>query len=213
MSRKRILALLPILLAAGCSTAPPKKEEPKQAAAKRTQSPGTYLARLETSKGDIEIQVTRALAPRGADRFYELIADGFYDGTRFYRVLKSFVIQWGINGDPSISQLWANMKILDDPVKAHNTKGSITFAQAGPASRTTQVFINMRDNRPLDKQGFAPFGKVTRGMDVLERLYTYGEMAPRGAGPDPTLIELQGNAYLERSFPRLDYIRKATVQP
>lgn len=213
MTRKQILALLPLLLAAGCSTAPTKKEESKRAVTKRTQSPETYLARLDTSKGIIEIQVTRALAPRGADRFYELITGGFYDGTRFYRVLKSFVIQWGINGDPSLSQLWANMKILDDPVKAHNTKGSITFAQAGPASRTTQVFINMRDNRSLDKQGFAPFGTVTSGMDVLERLYTYGEMAPRGSGPDPSLIELQGNAYLERSFPRLDYIRKATVEP
>ncbi len=213
MTRKLFFPALALLLATGCSTAPEKKEEPKKSATKRTQSPDTYLARLATSKGDIEIEVTRALAPRGADRFYELITGGFYDGTRFYRVLKTFVIQWGINGDPSISQLWANMKILDDPVKGHNTKGTITFAKAGPASRTTQVFINMRDNRALDKQGFAPFGKVTKGMDVLEHLYTYGEMGPRGSGPDPTRIELQGNAYLERSFPRLDYIRKATVEP
>lgn len=213
MTRKPIFPLLMLLLVTGCSTAPQKKSESVKTAAKRTQSPATYIARLETSKGDIAIEVTRALAPRGADRFYELITDGFYDGTRFYRVLKSFVIQWGINGDPSISQLWANMKILDDPVKGHNTRGTITFARSGPASRTTQVFINMRDNRSLDKQGFAPFGKVTTGMEVLERLYTYGEMAPRGAGPDPTQVELQGNAYLERSFPRLDYIRKATVKP
>ncbi|MCX6619844.1 MAG: tRNA (adenosine(37)-N6)-threonylcarbamoyltransferase complex dimerization subunit type 1 TsaB, partial [Acidobacteria bacterium] len=147
MNRKLLFPALALLLAAGCSTAPEKKQEARKPATKRTQSPDIYVAKLLTSKGDIEIEVTRALAPRGADRFYELISDGFYDGTRFYRVLKSFVIQWGVNGDPSISRLWANMKILDDPVKGHNTRGTVTFAMAGPASRTTQVFINMRDNR------------------------------------------------------------------
>jgi len=211
--RKLCLPVAALLLTLSCSTAPEQPKEAKKAATKRTQSPDLYTAKFETSKGTIEIEVTRSLAPRGADRFYELITDGFYDNVRFYRVLKTFVIQWGINGDPSISRLWANMKILDDPVKGHNTKGTVSFAKAGPASRTTQVFINMRDNRSLDKDGFAPFGKVTKGMDVLEKFYTYGEMAPRGGGPDATRIELEGNAYLARTFPRLDFIQKATVTP
>ncbi|MBI4873538.1 MAG: peptidylprolyl isomerase [Acidobacteria bacterium] len=179
------------------------------------RAPERFRAKFATSRGDFVIEVTRAWAPRGADRFYELVADGFYNNQRFYRVRPAFVVQWGINGNPKISQLWANMRILDDPVKEENRRGTVAFAKSGPASRTTQVFINMADNsKTLDSTGFAVFGRVVSGLDdVVARLYSaYGEMAPRGMGPDPNKIETEGNAYLEARFPRLDYIKKATIE-
>lgn len=204
-----------ILLLIGCSSQTEKKQEAQKAAPKLEQAPAEFRAKFETSKGEFVIQVTRVWAPRGADRFYELVSSGFYDNQRFFRVRPTFVVQWGIHGNPKISQLWANMRILDDPAKQPNKRGTVAFAMAGPASRTTQVFINMADNsKTLDKSGFAVFGKVVSGMeDVVERLYSaYGEMAPRGMGPDPNKIEMEGNAYLEAKFPRLDFIRKATIQ-
>lgn len=158
------------------------------------------------------VEITRDWAPHGADHFYELVKAGYYDGDRFYRVVPRFVVQFGINGDPKVSQLWSALRIPDDPVKQKNRKGTVTFASSGPVSRTTQVFINMRDNLVLDRQGFAPFGIVTSGMDVLEHLYGgYGDIPPRGAGPDGVQIERQGNVYLDNHFPRLDFIKKATV--
>jgi peptidyl-prolyl cis-trans isomerase A (cyclophilin A) len=204
-------------LLSGCSSTAPssaKKEEPRRPLISNEQAPDTYRVNLDTSRGPVVIEVTRAWAPRGADRFYNLVRTGFYDGDRFFRVVPTFVIQFGINGDPSISQLWAHLNIPDDPVKQHNRRGTVTFATSGKDTRTTQVFINMKDNRSLDTQGFAPFGRVTSGMaEVIEHLYFgYGDMAPRGSGPDPTQIELRGNRYLEDKFPRLDYIKKATVE-
>jgi peptidyl-prolyl cis-trans isomerase A (cyclophilin A) len=180
--------------------------------AKTAHAPDIYRVNLDTSKGAVVVEVTRDWAPRGTDRFFELVKAGYYDGDRFYRVVPRFVVQFGINGDPKVAQLWSSLRILDDRVKQKNRKGTLTFASSGPAARTTQVFVNMRDNLSLDREGFAPFGRVVSGMDVLERLYGgYGDIPPRGSGPDGVEIERQGNVYLENHFPRLDYIRKATI--
>jgi peptidyl-prolyl cis-trans isomerase A (cyclophilin A) len=141
------------------------------------------------------------------------VKTGFYDGNRFFRVVRNFVVQFGISGDPQLNRLWASANLPDDPVKQSNVKGTLTYAQLGPNSRTTQLFINLKDNKSLDRQGFAPIGKVISAMDTVERLYSsYGEMAPRGQGPDPSQIEVQGNTYLADHFARLDYIHKATIQ-
>ena len=189
-----------------------KKAEPP-AAAKDEPPPDVFRVNLATSKGPVEIEVRRAWAPRGADHFYELVKTGFYDGNRFFRVVRNFVVQFGISGDPQLNRLWANANLPDDPVKQSNVTGTLTYAHLGPNSRSTQLFINLKDNKTLDKQGFAPIGKVISGMATVERLYSsYGEMAPRGQGPDPSRIEVEGNAYLEDHFARLDFINKATIQ-
>jgi peptidyl-prolyl cis-trans isomerase A (cyclophilin A) len=200
------------LLLGGCSTAPEK--QPAAAPARQpAHTPDVYRVTLDTSKGAVVLEVTRALAPHGADHFYELVQNRYYDGDRFYRVVPRFVVQFGINGDPKVSQLWSSLRIPDDPVKQKNRKGTVTFASSGPGARTTQVFVNMRDNLSLDREGFAPIGRVAEGMDVLERLYGgYGDMPPRGSGPDGVEIERQGNSYLDNHFPRLDFIKKATAQ-
>ena len=167
---------------------------------------------LDTSKGAVVAEVTRDWAPHGADRFFELIQAGYYDGNRFYRAVPHFVVQFGINGDPKVTQLWSSLRIPDDPVKQRNRKGTLTFAASGPAARTTQVFVNMRDNLSLDREGFAPFARIVSGMNVLERLYGgYGDLPPRGTGPDGVALESQGNTYLDNHFPRLDFIRKAAI--
>lgn len=197
----------------GCSSPEPAKKEsapPKTA----EKPPEVYNVKLDTSKGPVTIEVRREWAPRGADHFYALVKTGFYDNARFFRVVRNFVVQFGIAADPKTQQLWANISLPDDPVREHNRLGTVTFATRGPNTRTTQVFINLRDNsQALDGQGFSPFGKVTEGMDVVDSFYnSYGDMPPMGQGPDPNLIQTQGNAYLESRFPRLDYIRKATIQ-
>jgi peptidyl-prolyl cis-trans isomerase A (cyclophilin A) len=172
-------------------------------------APERYRVRFETSVGEFEVEVIRAWAPRGADRFYNLVKHGWYDENRFFRVLPNFVVQFGINGDPAISKWWRNAKIPDDPVTQSNKRGTITFATAGEDSRTTQVFINYADNTQLDKQGFAPFGRVVSGMPVVDRIN-----ASYGQAPNQGMIQQQGNAYLKANFPNLDYIKKATiVQP
>jgi peptidyl-prolyl cis-trans isomerase A (cyclophilin A) len=200
------------LLLGGCSTAPEK--QPAAAPAKQpAHTPDVYRVTLDTSKGAVVLEITRGWAPHGADHFYELVQNRYYDGDRFYRVVPRFVVQFGINGDPQISQLWSSLRIPDDPVKQKNRSGTVTFASSGPGARTTQVFVNMRDNLPLDREGFAPIGRVAEGMDVLERLYGgYGDMPPSGSGPDGVEIERQGNSYLDNHFPRLDFIKKAAVQ-
>jgi peptidyl-prolyl cis-trans isomerase A (cyclophilin A) len=176
------------------------------------KAPAVYQAKFDTSKGPFVIEVHRDWAPNGADRFYNLVKNGFYNDVRFFRVLEGFMAQFGINGDPSLSAVWRNANIKDDPVKQSNTRGMITFATAGPNTRTTQVFINFGDNAGLDGQGFSPFGKVVSGMDVVDSLYGgYGEGAPNGAGPDQGRVQSQGNAYLEKSFPKLDYVKTATI--
>jgi peptidyl-prolyl cis-trans isomerase A (cyclophilin A) len=178
----------------------------------RETAPKAYKARFETSKGAFVIDVTREWAPNGADRFYNLVKNGFYDGVRFFRVLDGFMAQFGINGDPAISARWRDARIQDDPVKQSNTRGFVTYAMAGPNTRTSQIFINYGDNSALDKQRFSPFGRVSSGMEVVDALYNgYGEGAPRGQGPDQGRVQMEGNAYLTKSFPRLDFVKKATI--
>jgi len=181
-------------------------------AALKEQAPETYKVRFETSKGPFVVEVNRAWAPQGADRFYNLVRNGFYNDARFFRVIDGFMVQFGIHGAPDVSAKWREARIPDDPVKQSNSRGTITYAMAGPNTRTSQVFINFSDNSMLDGQGFAPFGRVVSGMKVVDSLHSgYGEGAPRGRGPDQGRIQMEGNAYLTKSFPRLDFIKSATI--
>jgi peptidyl-prolyl cis-trans isomerase A (cyclophilin A) len=176
------------------------------------QAPDTFRVKFETSKGDFTLEVQREWAPLGADRFYNLVVNDYFTDVRFFRNIPGFMVQFGIHGDPDISKAWKEATIPDEPVKSSNAKGYISFAKGGPDSRTTQVFINHKDNLRLDQMGFSPFGRVVEGMDVVERLYGgYGEAAPRGRGPSQMRIHQEGNAYLIKGFPELDYIKKATV--
>jgi peptidyl-prolyl cis-trans isomerase A (cyclophilin A) len=181
-------------------------------AALNEQAPAVYKVNVDTSKGPFVLEIHRDWAPAGADRFYNLVRNGFYDDDRFFRVVSGFMVQFGINGDPKVSAVWREANIKDDPVRQSNSRGMITFATAGPNTRTTQVFINFADNGALDRMGFAPFGRVVSGMNVVDALYNgYGEGAPRGNGPDQGRIQTQGNAYLTHDFAKLDYIKKATI--
>jgi peptidyl-prolyl cis-trans isomerase A (cyclophilin A) len=176
------------------------------------KAPDTFQAKFDTTKGEFIVEVTRAWAPIGADRFYNLVKNGFYNDCRFFRVIENFMVQFGINGTPDVAIAWYNAKIKDDSVVQSNTRGYITYAMAGPDTRTTQLFINFKDNSSLDKQGFSPFGKVIEGMDVVDSIYNgYGEGAPRGNGPEQGRIIQEGNSYLKASFPKLDYIKSATI--
>lgn len=175
-------------------------------------APDQFDVSFETSKGAFVLSVTRDWAPSGADRFYNLVKNGFYDDVRFFRIVPDFVVQFGMSGDPKLSEIWQQAQIKDDPVKESNKAGSITFAMSGPDTRTTQVFINLRDNTRLDGMGFSPFGVISEGMDVVTKLYSgYGDAAPRGRGPNQGQIKMEGNAYLDASFPELDKIVKATI--
>jgi peptidyl-prolyl cis-trans isomerase A (cyclophilin A) len=177
------------------------------------QAPATYKARFDTSKGVFVIEVNRAWAPQGADRFYNLVKNGFYDNVRFFRVIPGFMVQFGINGDPKIAAPWRSARIQDDPVRQSNTRGMVTYAMAGPNTRTTQVFINFGNNAALDRQGFSPFGRVVSGMNVVDALNAeYGEGAPQGRGPNQGRLQMEGNAYLQKEFGRMDFIRKATIE-
>jgi len=182
-------------------------------AAMNATAPDSYRARFETSRGDFVIEVQRALSPRGADRFYSLVSNGYYDGVRFFRVIDGFMAQLGLHGDPQVTARWRTASIPDDPVAASNTRGTVTFAMTSqPNSRTTQIFINFGDNVQLDGMGFAPFGQVVDGMDVVDQLHSgYGEGAPNGQGPDQGRIQAEGNSYLEEDFPQLDYVIRATI--
>ena len=178
--------------------------------------PAQYKVRLETTRGDVVILVHRDWSPIGADHFYELTEMHFYDNNAFFRALRGFVVQWGINGDPKVNKSWSEITIKDDPPKVSNKIGTVVFAKTGePDSRTTQLFINLGDNSgALDPQGFTPFGEVIEGMDNVMKIYTdYGEIAPNGAGPSPAAIADIGNPYLEEHFPKLDYVKRARVIP
>lgn len=176
-------------------------------------APDMYRARFETSAGTFVIEVHRDWAPVGADRFYNLVSSGYYDDVRFFRVIDGFMAQFGMHGDPQVTARWRSAQIPDDPVAGSNTRGTVTFAMTGqPNSRTTQVFINFGDNMNLDGMGFAPFGQVVDGMDVVDELYSgYGEGAPNGSGPSQAQIQAEGNRYLESEFPQLDYVVRATI--
>lgn len=179
-------------------------------------APAQYKVRMTTKKGDIVILVHRDWSPLGADHFYELTNMRFYDGGAFFRVLRGFVVQWGINGDPDVNKRWNTISIPDDPPKVSNKVGTVVFAKSSePNSRTTQIFINLADNSgSLDPQGFTPFGEVIQGMDSVMALNSeYGEMPPNGSGPNPAAIADIGTPYLEEHFPRLDYIKTARVIP
>ena len=161
------------------------------------------------------LEIHRDWAPHGADRFYNLVKVGFFDEVAFFRVIKGFMVQFGIHGDPAVSQAWREAKIADDPSgKQTNARGFVTFATAGPNTRTSQLFINYKDNGNLDGMGFAPIGKVTDGMAVVDAIEgEYGEGAPMGRGPSQPKLQGEGNAYLKASFPHLDYIKSATLVP
>jgi cyclophilin family peptidyl-prolyl cis-trans isomerase len=198
----------------------PKKEEIKTSQAMDLTDPAKFTAKapesfkvkFETTKGEFTVEVTRSLAPNGADRFYNLARAGFFKDIAFFRVIPGFMCQFGIHGDPKVSAAWRAAQIPDDPVKASNTRGAITFATAGANTRTTQLFINFGDNAGLDSRGFSPFGKVTDGMDVVDKINgEYGDSPPNGRGPNQGRIQMEGNTYLKQNFPNLDYIKSAKI--
>lgn len=188
------------------------KEKLMDPAKLNEKAPDTYQAKFETTKGDFVIEVNRAWAPIGADRFYNLVKNGYYDEQRFFRTVPGFMVQFGIHGDPTVSKGWRSASIQDEAPKESNKKGFVTFAKGGPNSRTTQVFINYGDNSRLDAMGFPPFGKVVEGMSVVEKLHGgYGDGPPSGKGPDQGRIQSEGNAYLAKDFAQLDSIKRATI--
>jgi peptidyl-prolyl cis-trans isomerase A (cyclophilin A) len=223
MRTQKWLSLIPALAGALCfagdgqpaPAASPAAQAPaaSPAAPEPAAVPDVYRVKFQTTKGDFVIQVTKAWAPIGAERFYRLIESKFYDDCAFFRVVPGFMVQFGVNGDPKVTAAWKIRRILDEPAKKSNGVGMITYAMSTKNSRTTQVFINFGDNSALDRKGFAPFGKVVSGMDVVRNFYSvYGDMSSLGGhGPDSNLIEEQGNAYLHAKFPKLDYIKTARL--
>ena len=179
----------------------------------KERAPDIYKVKMATTAGDLVIEVHRDWAPRGADRFYNLVRIGYFDDVAFFRVLSGFMAQAGMHGDPKVSAVWLNANIQDDPVKKSNTKGMVTFAMGGqPNSRSAQIFINYGNNSYLDRSGFAPFGQVVEGFESVEALYSgYGEGAPNGKGPSQGKLYSSGNDYLKAEFPELDYIVKASI--
>lgn len=175
-------------------------------------APDVFKVKFETTKGTFVVEVTRAQSPNGADRFHNLVKAGFFKDIAFFRVVPGFMAQFGIHGDPKVAAAWRKASIKDDAVKASNSRGAITFATAGPDTRTTQLFISLVDNARLDGMGFSPFGKVVEGMDIVDKLNgEYGEGAPRGRGPDQKRIQNEGNAYLKKDFANLDSIKSASI--
>ena len=185
----------------------PKNEKLNQTA------PEAFKARFQTSKGDFVVKVTRSWSPHGADRFYNLVSNGYYNDCRFFRVVGGFMAQFGMHGDPKVTAAWNRQNIPDDKVVKSNTRGTITYAKTNnPNSRTTQLFINYGDNSNLNRMGFSPFGQVIEGLTVVDSLYSgYGDAPPGGIGPDQALIREQGTPYLQKYFPKLDYIKTARI--
>jgi peptidyl-prolyl cis-trans isomerase A (cyclophilin A) len=177
------------------------------------KAPETFKAQFDTTKGKFTIEVTRSLSPNGADRFYNLVRSGYFKDVAFYRVVSGFMCQFGMHGDPAVTEKWSDARIQDDPVVGSNKRGTITFAMGGPNTRSTQFFINFGDNTRLDGMGFSPFGRVVEGMDEVDKINgEYGDMPQQGgSGPNPGRIAAEGNAYLKKDFPNLDYIKSATI--
>ena len=221
------LMLLPVLLAAHCKKEQPPTAQPAAMAAAKPaasldrpdslneKAPDLFKAKFSTSKGDLIIEVHRDWAPNGADRFFNLVKQGFYNETRFFRVIKGFMAQIGISGSPALNTVWREARIKDDPVKQSNKRGYVSFATAGVDTRTTQFFVNYSDmNARLDTMGFAPFGQVVSGMDVVDALNgEFGEGPPMGQGPNQARIQSEGNTYLAATFPSLDFVKTTTIVP
>jgi peptidyl-prolyl cis-trans isomerase A (cyclophilin A) len=216
MGRNHIVGFVLGLVMVGCATSPQQAEtSAAPPSAPPVKPPDEYRVRLETNEGPVVIAVHRAWAPRGADHFYDLVTQRFYNGSRFHRVVYPFIAQWGVAARPEINAIWNVARIPDEAdVKAKANKvGTVAFAKLGPSTRATQVFINLKDNANLDKEGFFPFGEVTEGMDNVRKLYSfYGEPAPKGKGPDSTRLEREGEAYLAAEFDKLDKIVRAVVE-
>ena len=212
-SRSLITLVSALLLSALAAPALAQSASLANPAALKEQAPAVFKAKFDTSKGAFVVEVRRDWSPNGADRFYNLVKHGFYDNVRFFRVISGFMVQFGIHGDPKVSAKWRDARIKDDPVKQSNRRGYVTYAMAGPNTRTSQVFINFDDNTALDSQGFPPFGWIVSGMNVVDSLNAeYGEGAPRGRGPDQSRVQTEGNAYLAQSFGKLDFVKKATIE-
>jgi peptidyl-prolyl cis-trans isomerase A (cyclophilin A) len=204
-----LLAVASVVLVGSCvdeapppspgSTVPPPSASP-------TPAPDSFRVKFETSRGDFVVAVTRAWSPTGADRFYELVRKDYFNDVRFFRVLPGFVAQFGMHGNPEVNAAWSDATIADEPLRQGNVRGTVVYATSGPNTRSNQLFINLADNERLDGMGFSPFGRVVEGMDVVQSINSeYGE------APDQAQIGAEGNAYLQRQFPRLDYIRTVTV--
>lgn len=194
----------------GVQEYPPQLQLPELTA---ETSPERYRIRFETTKGPFVLEVERAWSPLAADRLHHLVRHGFYNDVAFFRGIPGFIIQFGVHGDPAISSIWATAGIPDEPRVAGNSRGTVSFAQEGPRTRTTQLFINLSDNPGLD-ENFVPVGQVVDGMAVVDALFTgYGELHPKGAGPRPAMLNRVGNRYLRQQFPELDYVVQATLEP
>jgi peptidyl-prolyl cis-trans isomerase A (cyclophilin A) len=195
-----------MLLAAlllSCKKPPPKAVVPE-----------VFRVKFETSQGDFVVEVARAWAPHGADRFHELIGKRYFDEGRFFRVVPGFIAQFGVHRDFRVHETWRGLFIVDDPPKEKNLRGTLAFAKSGPNTRATEIFINLGDNALLDQQTFVPFGKVAEGMEVVDKLYSgYGEMRPEGKEIDAGRVEEETNEYLVPRFPKLDYIQRARMLP
>jgi len=226
--KRNLFALCCLMFAAACAQKPaePTPVAPAQPAAAAAdqaglldpaqataQAPAVFKAKFATTKGDFTVEVHRDWSPNGADRFYNLVKLGYFDDAAFFRAIAGFMVQFGIPGSPQVSARWRGANIPDDPASGHsNKRGAVTFAMAGPNTRTTQLFISYGDNANLDGMGFTPFGLVTEGMDVVDSLYQgYGEGAPQGLGPDQGRVQMEGNAYLKKDFPKLDYVKAARL--
>jgi peptidyl-prolyl cis-trans isomerase A (cyclophilin A) len=206
-----VLGLLISNLEAGDGEKASPLLQPKSASMTQT-APATFKVKFATSEGDFVVESHREWAPLGVDRFYNLVKNGYFDGVCFFRVISGFMAQFGIHGDPKVSAAWRSERIQDDPVKQSNKRGYISYAMAGPNTRTTQLFINYTDNSRLDQMGFAPIARVVEGMDVVDRLHAgYGEGSPKGKGPDQGRLQAEGSVYLTKDFPQLDCIQKATI--
>ena len=203
---RRILVLTILAMLSGCNRTG-GDEESSGGIVTPPKGPDRYRVKFETSKGDFIVDAVRGWSPLGADRFHELVTAGFYDENRFFRVVPGFVVQFGLSGDPAMNRKW-KLNIDDDPPGVSNTPATVTFATAGPRTRTTQVFVNFGDNSKLDSQGFTPFGRVTEGMGVVMSINAEYEQRP-----DQGRITAEGNAYLKPEFPNMDYVKKATIVP
>jgi peptidyl-prolyl cis-trans isomerase A (cyclophilin A) len=204
-----ISSLVLLISVSGCAAEGTQQSGPLfNPAALTEKAPAMFQAAFDTSKGRFVVEVHRDWAPIGADRFYNLVKNGFFDDVRFFRVIGGQLAQFGMHGDPKVQEAWRDAKIPDDPVMHSNTRGTVSFATRGPNTRTTQLFLNLRDNGGYDRLGFAPLGEIVMGMDVVDSLYAGYE-----EGPEQPRIDEEGNAYLKREFPNLDYVKKAVIVP